>query len=81
MTSSESSRASWCRKSPDNSWRREQDLHSSLPENMTIKRLGHISVVVEDLPAAVDFFTVLGMTVAGQAPIEGPWVDRMSRRT
>jgi catechol 2,3-dioxygenase-like lactoylglutathione lyase family enzyme len=45
---------------------------------MTIKRLDHISVVVEDLPAAIDFFTVLGMTVEGRAPVEGPWVDRIN---
>lgn len=45
---------------------------------MTIKSLHHISVVVEDLAAAIDFFTALGMTVEGQAPIEGPWVDRIN---
>ncbi|HEX9986451.1 MAG TPA: VOC family protein [Thermoanaerobaculia bacterium] len=45
---------------------------------MTIKRLDHISVVVDDLPAAIAFFTALGMTVEGQAPIEGPWVDRIN---
>ena len=45
---------------------------------MTIKRLDHISVVVEDLDAAVAFFTVLGMEVEGKAPIEGPWVDRIN---
>ena len=45
---------------------------------MTIKRLDHVSVVVEDLTAAVDFFSVLGMTVAGKAPVEGPWVDRIN---
>src|SRR5438046_2571469 len=45
---------------------------------MTIKRLDHISVVVEDLPAAIDFFTVLGMTREGEMPIEGPWVDRIN---
>ena len=45
---------------------------------MTIKQLHHISIVVEDLPAAVDFFTALGMTKAGEAPIEGPWVDRIN---
>jgi catechol 2,3-dioxygenase-like lactoylglutathione lyase family enzyme len=45
---------------------------------MTIKQLHHISVVVEDLPAAVDFFIALGMTKAGEAPIEGPWVDRIN---
>jgi catechol 2,3-dioxygenase-like lactoylglutathione lyase family enzyme len=46
--------------------------------NMTIKRLDHVSVVVDDLEAAVEFFTVLGMTRAGAAPIEGPWVDRIN---
>jgi catechol 2,3-dioxygenase-like lactoylglutathione lyase family enzyme len=45
---------------------------------MTIKRLDHISVVVEDLPAAVAFFTALGMTVEGEMPIEGKWVDRIN---
>ncbi len=45
---------------------------------MTIKRMDHISVVVDDLPAAVDFFTVLGMTVEDKMPVEGPWVDRVN---
>lgn len=45
---------------------------------MTIKRLDHISVVVDDLAAAIAFFTVLGMTQVGEAPIEGPWVDRVN---
>jgi catechol 2,3-dioxygenase-like lactoylglutathione lyase family enzyme len=45
---------------------------------MTIKRLDHVSVVVEDLIQAIDFFTALGMTIEGQAPIEGEWVDRIN---
>jgi catechol 2,3-dioxygenase-like lactoylglutathione lyase family enzyme len=45
---------------------------------MTIKRLDHVSVVVEDLPAAIAFFTELGMTTEGQALLEGPWVDRIN---
>ena len=45
---------------------------------MTIKRMDHISVVVEDLPAATAFFTTLGMALEGQMPIEGPWVDRVN---
>src|SRR3954464_10132267 len=45
---------------------------------MTIKRLDHISVVVDDLAAAIAFFTALGMTLEGKAPIEGPWVDRIN---
>jgi catechol 2,3-dioxygenase-like lactoylglutathione lyase family enzyme len=45
---------------------------------MTIKRMDHISIVVEDLPAAIAFFTTLGMAIEAQAPIEGPWVDRVN---
>jgi catechol 2,3-dioxygenase-like lactoylglutathione lyase family enzyme len=45
---------------------------------MTIKRLDHISVVVDDLKAAIDFFTTLGMTIEGEAAVEGPWVDRVN---
>ena len=45
---------------------------------MTIQRLDHVSVVVDDLAAAVDFFTTLGMTREGEAPIEGDWVDRIN---
>ncbi len=46
---------------------------------MTIKRLDHVSVVVDDLPAAIAFFTALGMTLEGEALVEGPWVDRVNR--
>jgi len=38
----------------------------------------HVSVVVDNLPAAVEFFTSLGMSEAGRAPIEGEWVDRIN---
>lgn len=45
---------------------------------MTIKRMDHVSVIVDDLPAAIAFFTMLGMTVEGQIPVEGNWVDRLN---
>jgi len=45
---------------------------------MTIKKLDHLSVVVDDLAAAIAFFTTLGMTIEGEAPVEGPWVDRVN---
>ena len=45
---------------------------------MSVKRLDHVSVVVEDLTAAIDFFHALGLAVEGEAPIEGPWVDRVN---
>jgi hypothetical protein len=45
---------------------------------MTSKRLDHVSVVVDDLAAAVAFFTALGVTLEGEMPVEGPWVDRVN---
>ena len=45
---------------------------------MTIKRLDHVVVVVDDLEPAIDFFTTLGMTKDGEMPIEGAWVDRVN---
>lgn len=36
-----------------------------------------MSVVVDDLSHAIDFFTTLGMTLEGQAPVEGSVVDRL----
>jgi catechol 2,3-dioxygenase-like lactoylglutathione lyase family enzyme len=45
---------------------------------MTIKRLDHVSVVVDDLAAAIAFFTALGMTKEGEAAVEGDWVDRVN---
>src|SRR5512132_1632959 len=43
-----------------------------------IKRMDHVSVIVDDLPAAIAFFTTLGMKIVGEAPVEGPWVDRLN---
>ena len=45
---------------------------------MTIKRLDHVSVVVDDLAAAIAFFTALGMELEGQMPLDGPTVDRLN---
>jgi catechol 2,3-dioxygenase-like lactoylglutathione lyase family enzyme len=45
---------------------------------MVIQRMDHVSVVIEDLEAAIAFFVELGMELEGKAPIEGPWVDRVA---
>ena len=45
---------------------------------MTIQRMDHVSVVVDDLEAAKEFFVDLGMELEGEAPIEGRWVDRVN---
>src|SRR4029453_4438514 len=39
--------------------------------------MDHVTVVVDDLPAAIAFFTTLGMALEGEMPVEGPWVDRL----
>jgi catechol 2,3-dioxygenase-like lactoylglutathione lyase family enzyme len=40
--------------------------------------MDHVSVVVDDLPAAIAFFTALRMALEGEMPVEGPWVDRLN---
>jgi catechol 2,3-dioxygenase-like lactoylglutathione lyase family enzyme len=43
---------------------------------MGIQRLENVGIVVDDLAAARDFFVRLGLTVEGEASVEGEWVDR-----
>ena len=42
---------------------------------MPIQRLDNIGLVVADLDAAIEFFTELGLTLEGRAPISGEWAD------
>ena len=42
---------------------------------MTVKRMDNVGIVVEDLDAAIAFFTELGLNLEGRAPIEGTWAD------
>ena len=44
---------------------------------MTIQRMDHVGVVVDDLEAAIAFFVELGMELEGEALIEERWVDRV----
>src|SRR5947208_16879198 len=46
-------------------------------EHMTIQRMDHVGIVVDDLPAAVDFFLELGLELEGEGSVEGPWADRI----
>ena len=43
---------------------------------MTIQRMDNVGIVVDDLDAAIAFFTELGMELEGEAQIEGLWADR-----
>ena len=40
---------------------------------MTVERMDNVGIVVEDLDAAIAFFTELGLELEGRAPIEGDW--------
>lgn len=44
---------------------------------VTIQTLENVGIVVEDLKAMTAFFTGLGLTVLGEATVEGDWVDRV----
>ena len=42
---------------------------------MTVKRMDNVGIVVEDIDAAIEFFTELGLDLEGRAPVEGDWAD------
>lgn len=44
---------------------------------MTIQRMDHVGIVVDDLEAAKEFFLELGLELQGGRPVEGGWVDRV----
>ncbi len=44
---------------------------------MTVRRMDHVGVIVDDLPAATAFFVALGLEVQGEGSVEGDWVDRI----
>ena len=45
---------------------------------MTVKRMDNVGIVVEDIDAAIEFFTELGLTLEGRMPIEGEWAGRVT---
>jgi catechol 2,3-dioxygenase-like lactoylglutathione lyase family enzyme len=44
---------------------------------MTIQRMDHVGIVVDDLADAVAFFVELGLELQGESPVQGAWVDRV----
>jgi catechol 2,3-dioxygenase-like lactoylglutathione lyase family enzyme len=44
---------------------------------MTIQRMDHVGIVVDDLAAATAFFVELGFKLQGDGQVEGGWVDRV----
>jgi catechol 2,3-dioxygenase-like lactoylglutathione lyase family enzyme len=44
---------------------------------MTVKRMDHVGVVVDDMAAAIEFFVALGLERKGGGSVDGEWVDRI----
>ena len=44
---------------------------------MTIQRMDHVGIVVDDLADATAFFVELGFKVQGEGLVDGGWVDRV----
>src|SRR5688572_2466819 len=62
-------------------WRRQRGLAARAAivrrrgDIMTVKRMDNVGIVVENIDAAIEFFTELGLELEGRAPIEGDWAD------
>src|SRR5579871_3085724 len=45
---------------------------------MTLQRMDNVGIVVDDLPATIDFFHELGLELEGESMIEGEWAGRVT---
>jgi catechol 2,3-dioxygenase-like lactoylglutathione lyase family enzyme len=45
---------------------------------MTIRRMDNVGIVVEDVTAAIAFFSALGLALEGRAEIAGEWAGRVT---
>jgi catechol 2,3-dioxygenase-like lactoylglutathione lyase family enzyme len=45
---------------------------------MAVQRMDNVRIVVEDLPATIEFFPELGLELEGQATIDGDWAGRVT---
>lgn len=45
---------------------------------MAVKRMDNVGIVVEDLDAAIEFFTELGLDLEGRMMVEGEWAGRVT---
>jgi catechol 2,3-dioxygenase-like lactoylglutathione lyase family enzyme len=45
---------------------------------MTVTQMHNVGIVVEDIDAAIEFFTELGLILEGRMPIEDEWAGRVT---
>ena len=46
---------------------------------MTIQRMDHVGIVVDDLSAAIEFFVALGLEPRGEGTVDGRWTGACDR--
>jgi catechol 2,3-dioxygenase-like lactoylglutathione lyase family enzyme len=46
--------------------------------SMAVRRMDNVGIVVDDLPATIEFFRELGLELEGRAMIEGEWAGRVT---
>jgi len=46
--------------------------------HMAVRRMDNVGIVVDDLPATIEFFRELGLELEGQAMVEGEWAGRVT---
>src|ERR671924_2086453 len=56
----------------------ERDNVGRQRDTMAVKRMDNVGIVVEDIEAAIEFFSELGLTLEGRMPIEGEWAGRVT---
>jgi catechol 2,3-dioxygenase-like lactoylglutathione lyase family enzyme len=62
----------------DQAYASRNRIHPAKETILTVKRMDNVGIVVENLDAAVEFFTELGLTLEGRMPIEGEWGGRVT---
>src|SRR5918996_2213074 len=45
---------------------------------MAVQRMDNVGIVVDDLPATIEFFRELGLELEGTAIVEGEWAGRVT---
>ncbi|HKW46919.1 MAG TPA: hypothetical protein VJN70_05720 [Gemmatimonadaceae bacterium] len=50
----------------------------STKDDMTLKRMDNVGIVVESLDTAILFFNELGLKLEGRGMIEGEWAGRVT---
>jgi catechol 2,3-dioxygenase-like lactoylglutathione lyase family enzyme len=45
---------------------------------VTVTRMDNVGIVVEDIDAAIEFFSELGLRLEGRAMVEGEWAGRVT---